>query len=300
MIWRLVALCCLLLPTSARAQQAPDVDVELIQQLTNLIRWGGLLTSTFVLLGAWLVLRFVDKSVERLSLQFAEWRLTLQKFQTIFQFATYIGSGVVVTLLSFRIDDKVLALIGGTLAVSIGFAVKDLVASMVAGVVIMADRPFQVGDRVSFAGEYGDIASIGLRSVRIQTLDDNTVTVPNNKFLTEPVSSGNYGELDMQVTMDFLVHIEADIDLARRLVHDAAISSRYIHLPKPISVHVQQVVSDHYLAVRLRLKAYVFDTRHERAFETDVNLRVLRAFRAQGIAAPRVLVTTRETARPSA
>ena len=47
----------------------------------------------------------------------------------------------------------------------VGFATKDLVASLVAGLLVMFDRPFQVGDRVWFGGEYGDVLAIGLRSV---------------------------------------------------------------------------------------------------------------------------------------
>ncbi len=63
-------------------------------------------------------------------------------------------------------------------------------------------------------------------------------------------------------------------------------SSRYIFLAKPVVVLVNQWVSDYLVGVRLRLKAYVLDTRHEKAFETDVNLRVLRAFGENGINAP--------------
>ena len=51
---------------------------------------------------------------------------------------------------------EVLIAVGGTVAVAIGFALKDFVASIVAGLVILVDRPFQVGDRVSFDGYYGE------------------------------------------------------------------------------------------------------------------------------------------------
>ena len=83
--------------------------------------------------------------------------------------------------------------IGGTAAVSLGFALKDLLSSIVAGLIILVDRPFQVGDRVTFDGWYGEITHIGLRSVRLLTLDDTQVTIPNNKFLTDLVASGNAG-----------------------------------------------------------------------------------------------------------
>jgi small-conductance mechanosensitive channel len=256
-------------------------------------------TSLFVIMGAWLSLRFLREFVERMSLQFARFRLQLQKTETILQFLIYVSVAILSIMLSFRLDDRVLALIGGTLAVSVGFAMKDLVASMMAGVVIMADRPFQVGDRVSFAGEYGDVTAVGLRSVRIQTLDDNTVTVPNSKFLTEVVSSGNFGQLDMMVVLDFYVGLDQDVDAARRIVHDAAISSRFVYLRKPAVVDVLQVMHDNYLTVRLRLKAYVLDTRHEIAFGTDVTLRVLQAFRELEIEAPRMLLSGGASARSS-
>ena len=161
---------------------------------------------------------------------------------------------------------------------------------------IMLDRPFQVGDRISFGGEYGDITAIGLRSVRLQTLDDNTVTIPNNKFLTDMTSNGNYGALDMQVVMDFFIASDQDIGLARELAAEAASSSSYVFLDKPVVVLVNQLIIDNYLAVRLRVKAYVLDTRYEKAFETDVNLRVLRAFATQSIVPPAIL--TRTTAQP--
>lgn len=280
------ALAALMLALPASAQQ---VEPEAVANLTQLIRWSGVFSSLFVIAGAYLLLRFVSSSVERLSNQFADRRLTFQKIETIFQFVLYIMTAVVVLALSLRLDEKVVALVGGTVAVSVGFAVKDLVASFVAGIMIMIDRPFQVGDRIDFGGHYGDITAIGLRSVRMQTLDDNTVTIPNNKFLSDITSCGNYGALDMQVAMDFYVGPDQDVDVAREVVHDAALASRYIHLPKPIVVLVNQVITDNHVAVRLRLKAYVLDTRYEKAFETDVNLRVLRAFREQGIMPPAIL-----------
>lgn len=276
--------------TPVRAQI--ETETEVVMQITKLIRWSGVVTSVLVILAAWIILRFTKRFVERLSEQFPARRLFLQKTSTFFQFFMYIGTGVLVIALSFRLDDKVLTLIGGTAAVSFGFAVKDLVAAFIAGIIIMVDRPFQVGDRVTFGGEYGDITAIGLRSVRMQTLDDNTVTIPNNKFLNDITSCGNYGALDMQVVMDFYVGADQDILGARNIVNEAALTSRYIYLPKPVVVLVNQVIQENYIAVRFRLKAYVLDTKYEKLFETDVNLRVMRAFRDAGIEPPAILHRT--------
>jgi len=269
-----------------------EVDPASIEKISQIIRWSGVLTSVFVILGAWIVLRFARRFVEGLSDQFPARRLTLQKLSTIFQFLLYVVVIIIVLVLSLRLDKNVLAIIGGTAAVSIGFAIKDLVASFIAGIIIMWDRPFQVGDRVSFGGEYGDITAIGLRSVRMQTLNDNVVTIPNNKFLNDITSCGNYGALEMQVVMDFYVGVDQDIGKARDIVKEAALTSRYVHLPKPVVVLVTQQIQDNYIAVRLRLKAYVLDTKHEKTFETDVHLRVMEAFRESTILPPAILHRT--------
>lgn len=260
-----------------------------LAQITELIRFGGVLMSVIVVIATWLLLRLLHRSVERLSEQFAHKRLVFQKLETFTQFLVYIIVGFLIFNLSFKINDKALALIGGTLAVSVGFALKDLVASIVAGIMIMIDQPFQVGDRLEFGGKYGEVLSIGLRSVRINTLDDDIVTIPNNKFLNDITQSGNFGALDMHVGMNFYISYDQDVELAREIISEAAASSRYVHLPRPIVVLVSQQVLDNYIAIKLRLKAYVLDTHYEQLFITDVNLRVISEFNKQGIQPAAVL-----------
>ncbi len=279
-----------LVPAVAFAQETTDVVV--VAQITQSIRWGGVVTSLFVILGVWIALRFFNNFIENLGDQFTARRMLFQRIGTVVQFFVYIVTIAAVIALSIRFDRRVLALIGGTAAVAIGFAVRDLVASFIAGVMIMIDQPFQVGDRVAFGGEYGDITAIGLRSVRLQTLNDNTVTIPNNKFLTDLTSCGNYGALDMQVVMDFYIGVDQDVTKARDIVTEAGLTSRYVHLPKPVVVLVKQVIQENYVAVRLELKAYVLDTQYEKSFETDVNLRVMRAFEKHRIGPPAILHRT--------
>jgi small-conductance mechanosensitive channel len=264
---------------------APDP----VATITHMIRWTGVAASVFVIAAAWLLLRFTGRLVDQLGSAFSDSRLTLQKFSAFFRFGVFFATISSVVLLSFELSREVLAILGGTTAVAVGFAMKDLVASLVAGVMIMFDRPFQVGDRVTFAGQYGDIMSIGLRSVKLRTLDDSMVTIPNNMFLSEVTSCGNYGVLNMQVMIDFLIGIDQDVNRARELVLEAAVTSNFVYLSNPVEVLVAQVAADGHVALRLRLKVYVLDTVYEKAFETDVTLRVMDAFRAENIHPPAIL-----------
>jgi len=268
---------------------APKLDVDQVKALGDVVRWSGVVASGLVLVAAFLLLQVIDRIVDRLSHNFAQWRMFLNKLEAVAHFIVYLATGAVMVLLSFRLTGPVLTFLGGTAAVAIGFAFKDLVTSLVAGVTIMVDRPFQVGDRVEFGGYYGDITAIGLRSVRMQTLDDNTVTIPNSKFFTDITACGNYGELDMMVTLDFHIGVDQDVRKARELIREITATSRYVYLDEDIEIIATQVVVESCVAVRLVLKAYVLDTRYEATMRTDITLRVLEAFAEQGIQPPAIL-----------
>jgi small-conductance mechanosensitive channel len=257
--------------------------------LAQFIRWGGVVMSIPVIAVLLLSLRLVNKAAQQLSERFAERRPTILLVQTMARFLMYAVATACTISLSLQLDPAVLTLIGGALAVGVGFALRDTVATFIAGITILFDRPFQVGDRANYAGQYGDIIAIGLRSVRMNTLDDNIVTIPNNKVLTEVTSSGNYGALEMQVPMDFYIGADQDAKLAIELIREACLTSPYVFLERAVPVHVKQVIVQNYVAIELKARPYVFDCKYEKPFETDVHLRVLEAWREHGILPPAVL-----------
>lgn len=283
----LAAIGGLLVARTARAEgETGGADIT---ALAGVVRWGGVLVSLLVVLGAVIAMRFVSGAAERLGSRFAARRMLIQKVESFLRFGIYIATGAVVIGLSFRLDKTTLTVIGGSLALAVGFAMRDLVAAFIAGITIMIDRPFQVGDRVSYAGQYGDIIQIGLRSVRMNTLDHNVVTIPNNKVLTDVTSCGNYGALEMQVAMDFFIGVDQDVRLACRIVREACLMSRFVFLGREIPVLVKQQLEGNVPALCVKARPYVIDLKYEKAFETDVHVRVAEAFRARGIQPPAVL-----------
>ncbi len=258
-------------------------------QILSFVRAGGIVPAMLLLFVTWLLARLAAGFFDRLGKRFTERRLLLQQIATILRFIVYFLGIVGAAFLSFRFSRAMLLALGGTFAVAFGIAFKDLAASMIAGLMIIFDRPFQVGDRVTIGGVYGEVTNIGLRSVRLVTLDDSVVTIPNNKLLTDMVTSANAGELDMQVVLDFYICLDEDVYEAKKVVRDAITSSRYTYLGKPWTVLVNAVIQENYFAVRIRGKAYVLDVQYEKAYETDVTERVLRGFRERGIAPPAIL-----------
>lgn len=139
-----------------------------------------------------------------------------------------------------------------------------------------------------FGDTYGEIKSIGLRAVKLVTLDDSLVTIPNSRFLSDVVSSGNSGALDMMVVFDFYVALDSDVMLAKKILFDTIVTSRFVFLKKPVAIVVSEIVVANRLALQLKAKSYVLDVRFEKAMQTDLALRTNEIFRKNGIKRPQI------------
>lgn len=138
--------------------------------------------------------------------------------------------GVVVWLLAIALAftvagfGSVIAAFGifaGAIALAIGFAAQDLLGNFVAGVFILKDEPFNVGDWIDVVGVEGEVTEIDLRVTRVRTFDNELVTVPNsdlsNNPLTNPVA---FDTLRMKFV--FGIGYDDDIDHAKSAILDEA------------------------------------------------------------------------------
>lgn len=213
-------------------------------------------------------------------------RFTILQIATLFSFILYIFGSFALIIGILNPPKEFLYAAGGSIAVAVGIALKDVVASVIAGLVLLFDRPFIVGDRVSFDGSYGEIVSIGLRSVRLQTLDDNVITIPNARFMNEMVASGNAGALEMMVVCDFHIALTADIEKAKGIIEEVIVTSRYAYLKRPVAFSIAEVVVAECLAIQIKAKAYVLDIHYEKAFQSDIVTRTTQLFIETGIQRP--------------
>jgi small-conductance mechanosensitive channel len=268
-----------------------DVNMDATQVL-GLVRLSGVLSALLIIAMTWALGRAIAWAASRLSQSLHEHRLAIEQVTSFIRFGLYVLGTLLAVSNVFAMSSQVLTLLGGTVAVTLGLSLKDQASSVLAGVMILVEKPFQVGDRVSFAGYYGEIRSIGLRSVRLVTLDDNEVSIPNSKFLSEPVSSGNSGALTMLVQQDFLIGSDQDPLRGKQLVAEALTTSPYFASDLPWTVLVGQVAVGQVVAVRLRAKAYVKRLDLEKAFESDVTERVLEAFAQHDVRPPALLIRT--------
>ena len=154
--------------------------------------------------------------------------------------------------------------------------------NIIGGLVILVDRPYQLGDRVKIGDAYGEIDHIGLRSTKLTTPDDTRVTIPNSEILSGKAWNANSGVPGLSGGNRYILPHDTDPILAMEIGSESAFSSPYLLSAKPVTVLLQ----DHfeYLPfMTLRIKAYVYDHRFEPRFQTDITVRVKAELLKRGI-----------------
>ncbi len=167
--------------------------------------------------------------------------------------------------------------------IAIGFASQDILKNIFGGILILFDRPFNVGDKIEVGKYYGEVTHIGLRSVRLVTPDDSAVSVPNGAIVNDSVSNANSGEPNCQVVAEFFLPLVIDIQQVEEIALRAAAVSPYVYLEKPITVLFRNEVHQGRSLLKMRLKAYVMDLRYEFIFGSNMTKTVLQELQRKGL-----------------
>ncbi|PLX75025.1 MAG: mechanosensitive ion channel protein MscS [Azoarcus sp.] len=157
----------------------------------------------------------------------------------------------------------------GTVGLAIGFALKDLASSLIAGVVAVGEMPYRNGDWIKIDGIYGEVRYVGMRTVQVVTPTDDVVSIPHSRLWNTPIYNSNDGSPRLQCVADFYLHPEHDAAEVKQVLSDVALSSAFLHFGQPIAV----IVHEKPWGTWYRLKAYPVDARQQFRFVTDLTVR---------------------------
>ncbi len=170
----------------------------------------------------------------------------------------------------------------GIAGIAIGFAAKDTLSNIVAGIFIFWDRPFYIGDLVEIEGEYGEVQNITLRTTRIVTPDGRLVSIPNQKIAENKIISYTmfpHLRLDIGVT----IGTGEDIEPARQeLLKIVRGDNRFMPDKEPV-VLVKEL-GDYYTALELRV--WLDEVRTHIPIRAELREKIFNAFTAAGIDMP--------------
>jgi small-conductance mechanosensitive channel len=235
--------------------------------------------SIIVIAGGYVVYRAIVAEINRLKDQkrleahvaftltrIVQWGATLAVLSAVLaQFG--VTAGMISGLLT---------LLGGTI---IGFAAINTIGNALAGLIVMTSRPFRVGDRVFFNGQFADVEAIELIYTKMITLDNVAVSVPNQELLKDEID--NFGEhrvirRHVSVTPGFEFETE---DVEGALLEAASQVSMVLEEPEPY-VWITDIQS---YAVEYTLYAFIDDAKALRKIDAELHRSVLEVCKERGI-----------------
>jgi len=208
----------------------------------------------------------------------SRFRLYLLTSVPIIRLVVLVVAIVMIIPIIFNITMQNFFVIAGAVSVALGFAFKDLATSLIAGVVALLERTYRPGDWVKVGKDYGEVQSVGLRSIRLRTLNDDIVTITHDRIWTENISNSNDGDATLMCVTDFYLAPLHDPEKVRMALMNVAITSAYLNFDRPVSV----IVSESPWATHYQLKAYPYDMRDQMQFSSDLTVRGKQAIREAG------------------
>jgi small-conductance mechanosensitive channel len=244
----------------------------------------NLLSAILVVVATYVLVRLSNTALAALGRRVPRSRFYFMMVAPVIRFGLWLIAALVVLGIFAPSRETLLAVIA-SVGIALGLGAQDLVKNLIGGLVILADRPYQLGDRVKIGDAYGEIDHIGLRSTKLTTPDDTRVTIPNSDILNGQAWNANSGHLDCQVVTDLYLPIDTNPVEAIEIGYEAAYSSPYTLLSKPVALRLQDAYADNPYLI-LRVKSYVYDHRHEAAYQTDITVRAKAEFLRRGLLRP--------------
>jgi len=177
----------------------------------------------------------------------------------------------------------------GVAGIAIGFAAKDTLSNLIAGVLLIIDRPFEIGDRIEVwsapadSATWGDVMDIGLRATKIKTTDNIIIVIPNNEIMKRDIINYTIISTKIRVRINIGVSYDADIEKAKKLIKGVAGSLPWVSKEPPPVVVVKNFGES---SVDLQLRVWIDDARKRIHTISSITDTIKGVFDKNGIEIP--------------
>lgn len=196
---------------------------------------------------------------------------------------TTIVIGTVILLQLWGIELSSLTILASALSVGIGFGFQDIAKNLGSGIVLMFERPIQVGDFVQVGTYVGTVERIGSRSTLIRTLDQVSIIVPNSRFLESEVINWTHDNPVSRLRLEIGVAYGSDLQVVQSLLLKAAQNhTDVLKLPPPRVVFSR--FGDH--SLDFELWVWFRDPSRQYILKSDLYFAIEELFRKSEIEIP--------------
>jgi len=198
---------------------------------------------------------------------------------------TLLTVAALVTGLSMAgIDMTAFSVFTGALGVGLGLGMQRIASNYVSGFIILLDRSIHIGDVVQVGADSGQVTKITTRYTVLKHAAGTEFIVPNEALISNVVQNQSYSDTRMRLTTTVGVAYDTDLELAMRLMCEAAAAQRRVLRESPPSVFLTAFAES---AINLELGFWIIDPEAGRGnIISDINLAIWNAFRENGIQIP--------------
>ena len=200
------------------------------------------------------------------------------RFCVVFIAVLFIGQ----TILGLRITALVAG--AGIAGLAVALAAKDTLANFFGSVMIMLDKPFTVGERITVDAVTGTVERIGFRSTRIRSLDGHMFSIPNSKLadsVVENVAKRPYIKYAFDLTLVYNTNAK-QMERAMEILHEIMDKNEIFNEELPPRIYFTSF-NDWALNISIIVWFQSTDYFQTQQIKNDINLEILRRFNAEGL-----------------
>jgi len=134
----------------------------------------------------------------------------------------FIALGFVIALNNAGLDISSLTVLAGAVGIGLGFGLQNIINNFFSGLIILAERPVAIGDRIEVGGVAGRVTKINMRSTTVVTNDNISIIVPNSDFISTAVTNWSHGDPKVRIRVPFGVAYGSDIPKLERVILEVA------------------------------------------------------------------------------
>jgi len=199
--------------------------------------------------------------------------------------------GIAAVLALDQIGVNVTPLVAGAsvAGLAVSLAAKDTLSNLIAGVLLIMDRPFQIGDRIEVwnapreTSTWGDVIEIGLRATKIRSTDNLIFVIPNNEIMRRDIINYTGSGRDIRVRIPIQVAYDTDADKAKAIIKQVVEGVQGIMQEPAPQVIIRRFDES---GVGLQVRVWISDARRRRAIADEITDKVKVEFDKHGVEIP--------------
>lgn len=158
----------------------------------------------------------------------------LQESMTTIAVYVFWMLGILFALHAFGLNTTSLVVAFGALGIGLGFGLQTIFNNFISGIILLFERPIQVGDAIEINGIWAYVKKINVRSTVVQTWDNASLIIPNSEFVSSQVTNWSFSDMRLRRSIYVGVAYGSDVELVREtLLEVAEKTSRVLKQPKP-------------------------------------------------------------------